>query len=74
MEFPRECERRFLCTLSGRRGSLLSRSDLIYRIWRRNMSHISYEGWPWSRADGLDVHTSCPVGAALQGTCRPGLG
>lgn len=44
MEFPRECERRFLCTLSGRSGSLLSRSGLTYRIWSRNISHISYDG------------------------------
>ena len=47
MEFPRECERRFLCTLSGRRGSLLSRSGLNYMRWSRNISQISCEGWPW---------------------------
>ena len=32
MEFPRECERRFLCPLSGRRGSLLSRNGLNYGV------------------------------------------
>ena len=44
MEFPRECERCFLCTLSGREGCLLSRNDLNYGIWKRNGSDVSHEG------------------------------
>ena len=44
MESPRECERCFLCTLSGREGCLSSRNDLNYRIWNRDGSDIRHKG------------------------------
>jgi hypothetical protein len=55
MEFPRECERRFWCTLSKWGGCLLSRNDLNYRIWNVNSSNISNEVWTGFRADEFNV-------------------
>ena len=47
MEFPRECERSFLCAESGREGCLSSRNDLNYRIWNRSGSNVKYEAVDW---------------------------